>query len=95
MRRARTVLTVRTVRLAPGRLRVGLGRAFAERGGLALAGANGLVQLPGQFRDLGREFGNLFGEIPAPEIRGLVHVAIVVKWTTSSRSDRSRVGARR
>jgi hypothetical protein len=50
--------------LAAGCFGIGLGRAFAERGGLTLAGANGLIQLPGQFGDLGCAFGNLFGEFP-------------------------------
>jgi hypothetical protein len=94
-RRAVAVLTVGVARLAAGRLRVGLGRAFAERGGLSLAGADGLVQLPGQFGDLGREFGNLFGECPTAGTRGLVHAAIVVMWVTSSRPARNRAGARR
>jgi hypothetical protein len=46
---------------------------------LSLAGARRLVQLPGQFSDLGRKFGNLLGEPPAAGARELVHAAIVVK----------------
>ncbi len=63
-RRAVTVLAVDIARLAAGWLRVRLGRALAERSGLPLAGARGLVQPPGQFGDLGREFGDLLGEVP-------------------------------
>src|SRR5690606_20732000 len=68
-RRAVSVLAVRVPRLAAGRLRVGLGWTFAERGSLSLAGAQGLVEPPGQLGDLGREFGNLLGEFPATGTR--------------------------
>lgn len=75
--RAVTVLAVGTTRLVAGRLRVGLGRALAERCGLALARANSFLQLPGQFGDLGREFGNLLGEFLATGTRGLVHTPML------------------
>src|SRR5207247_308769 len=64
-------------RLAAGRLRVGLGRALAERGGLPLAGAQSVVELPGQVGDPGFEFGDTLEEFPAAGTGGLVHAAIV------------------
>jgi hypothetical protein len=76
-RRAVAVGAVGVARLAAGRLRVGLGRPLAERSGLTLAGARGLVRPPGQLGDLGREFGNLLGEFPATGARGLAHAAIL------------------
>lgn len=84
--RAVLVGAVGIARLAAGPLRVGLGGGgtFAERGGLTLAGADRLVQLPGQFSDLGREFSNLFGELPAAGTRELVHAVIVVTWASIS-----------
>ena len=77
-RRAVAVRAVGVARLAAGRLRVGLGRPLAERGGLPLAGAEGVVELPGQLGDLGFEFGDTLEEFPAAGTRGLVHAAIVV-----------------
>jgi hypothetical protein len=56
--RAVRVGTVGGPRLAAGRLRVGLGWPLAEWGGLSLAGAQGVVEPPGQLRDLGFEFGD-------------------------------------
>ena len=76
-RRAVAVGAVGVARLAAGRLRVGLGRPLAERGGLPLAGAEGVVELPGQLGDLGFEFGDTLEEFPAAGTRGLVHAAIV------------------
>ena len=68
---------VGVARLAAGRLRVGLGRALAERSGLTLAGAERVIELPGQLRDLGFEFGDTLEKFPATGTRGLVHGAIV------------------
>jgi hypothetical protein len=75
--RAVPVLAVGVPRLATGRLRVGLGWAFAERGGLPLAGADGVIELPGQLGDPGFEFGDTLEEFPTAGTRGLVHAAIV------------------
>jgi hypothetical protein len=63
--------------LAAGRLRVGLGRAFAEGGGLPLTGADGVVELPGQVGDPCFECGDTTEEFPATGTRGLVHAARV------------------
>ncbi len=71
------MLVVSIAGLAAGRFRIGLRRTFAERRSLSLAGANGLIQLPGQLSDLGREFGNLLGEFPAAGARRLVHSAML------------------
>lgn len=71
------VLAVGVTRLAAGRLRVGLGRTLTERCRLTLARANGLVEPPGQRRDLGFEFGDTLEEIPAAGTRGLVHAAML------------------
>ena len=81
-RRAVAVGAVGVARLAAGRLRVGLGRPLAERGGLPLAGAEGVVEPPGQLGDLGFEFGDTLEEFPAAGTRGLVHAAIVGKRAT-------------
>jgi hypothetical protein len=78
--RAVTVLAVGIARLATGWLRVGLGWAFAERGGLPLADAQSVIELPGQLGDLGFEFGDTLEEFPAAGTRGLVHDAIVGMW---------------
>lgn len=51
-RRAVAVLAVRRAALAPGRLRVGLGRPLAEGGGLTLRSAASLVELGLQRREL-------------------------------------------
>ena len=75
--RAVAVLAVGVARLATGRLRVGLGRPLAERGGLPLPGAQSLVELPGQLRDLGFEFGDALEEFPTAGTRRFVHAAIV------------------
>jgi len=77
-------------RLAAGRLWVGLRRTFAERGGLSLAGAQGVVEPPGQLRDLGFEFGHALEEIPIAGTRGFVHAAIVVT-EASSRPDQGLI----
>ena len=45
-------------RLAAGRLRIGFGWAFAERGRLSLAGADGVFESLGQFDDPSFEFGD-------------------------------------
>ena len=71
------VLAVGIAGLAAGRLRVGLGRPLAERGGLPLPGAEGILQLPGQLRDPGFEFGDTLEEFPTAGTRGLVHDTIV------------------
>ena len=84
--RAVAVLAVGVARLAAGRLRVGLGRTFAERGGLSLAGADSVVEPPGQLGDLGFEFGDAMEEIPTAGTRGFVHDAIVAT-AGSSRPD--------
>src|SRR5207248_931272 len=81
-------------RLAAGRLRVGFGRTLAERGGLTLAGAQGVVEPPGQLRDLGFEFGDTLEEIPTAGTRGLVHTAIVVT-EASSRPDEGLIKHRK
>jgi hypothetical protein len=66
--------------LAAGRLRVGLGRPLAERGGLPLAGAEGVVEPSGQLGDLGVEFGDTLEEIPTAGTRRLGPAAIVPTW---------------
>src|SRR5262249_9319586 len=68
-RRAVPVSAVGGPRLAAWRLRVGLRRALAERGGLSLAGAQGVVEPPGQLRDLGFEFGDTLENIPTAGTR--------------------------
>src|SRR5262249_37289051 len=73
----------------------GLGRTLAERGGLPLAGADGLLQLPGQFGDPGFEFGDTLEEFPAAGTRGLVHAAIVVTGTPVSGASASPAGSDR
>lgn len=79
--RAVAVLAVDITRLAAGRLRVGPGRALAERGGLTLAGAQCVVEFPGQLRDLGFEFGDTLEEFPTAGTRRFVHDAIVLTGT--------------
>jgi hypothetical protein len=69
---------VGVARLAAGGLRVGLGRSLAERGGLPLAGAECVVELPGQLGDPGFEIGHTPEEFPTAAADGLVHAAIVV-----------------
>jgi hypothetical protein len=64
---------VGVARLAAGGLRVGLGRTLAEWGGLTLAGAEGVVEPPGQLGDPGFEVGDTQEEFPAVGTRGLVH----------------------
>jgi hypothetical protein len=44
---------------------------------LSLAGAQSVVEPPGQLRDLGFEFADALEEIPTAGTRGLVHDAIV------------------
>ncbi len=68
---------VGVARLAPGGFRVGLGRAFAERGGLPLARAEGVGERPGQLGDPGFECGDALEEFPAAGTRGLVHAGRV------------------
>jgi hypothetical protein len=68
---------VSVARLATGCFRIGLGWSFAKRSPLAFAGADGLFQLPSQFRDLSSEFGNLFVEFPATGTRRLVHTEML------------------
>jgi hypothetical protein len=82
-RRAVGVLAVGVARLAAGGLRVGLGWALAERSGLPLAGAERVIELPGQLGDPGFEFGDTLQEFPAAGTRGLVHAAIV--WMREAR----------
>jgi hypothetical protein len=65
------------------RLRIGLGRTLAERGGLSLAGAQGVVESPGQRGDLGFEFGDTLEEFPTAGTRGLIHADIVMTGTSS------------
>ena len=76
-RRAVAVGAVGIAGLAARRLRVGLGRPLAERGRLPLAGAQGVVEPPGQLGDLGFEFGDALEEIPTAGTRRFVHAAIV------------------
>jgi hypothetical protein len=83
-RRAVAVGTVSVARLAAGRFRVGPGRTLAERGGLPLAGAQGVVEPPGQLRDPGFEFGDSLEELPAAGTRRLVHATIVVTEASDS-----------
>src|SRR6516162_3087437 len=94
-RRAVAVLAVGVAGLAAGRPRVGLGRPLAERGGLPLAGADGLVELPGQLRDPGFEFGDTLEEFPAPGTRDLFHAAIVVTGTPISGASGAPAGSDR
>jgi hypothetical protein len=68
---------VSTAGFAAGRFRVGLRRTFAERGGLSLAGADGLVQLPGQLGNPGFEFGHAMEQFPTAGTRRLVHAAML------------------
>ena len=77
------MFAVGVARLAAGCLRVGLGRTFAEWGGLSLAGAHSLVEPSGQLSDLGFEFGDTLEEIPTTGTRRLVHDDIVVTWASS------------
>jgi hypothetical protein len=76
-RRSVAVGAVGITGLAAGRLRVGLGRVFAERGGLSLADADSIIEPPGQLGDLGFEFGDALEEIPTAGTRRFVHAAIV------------------
>jgi hypothetical protein len=76
-RRAVPVGTVGVARLATGRLRVGLGRPLAERGGLPLPGAQGLVEPPGQLGDLGFEFGDTLAAFPTAGTGRFVRADIV------------------
>jgi hypothetical protein len=62
--------------LAAGRLRVGLGRTFAEGCGLPLAGAECVLERPGQLGDPCFECGDTTEEFPAAGTRGLVHDGI-------------------
>jgi hypothetical protein len=66
-------VAVGVARLATGGFRVRLGRAFSERGGLPLAGAECVFELPGQLGGPGFECGDTLEEFPAAGTRGLVH----------------------
>jgi hypothetical protein len=79
-RRWRGAMAVRAVRLAglaARRLGIGLGRTLAERGGLPFAGAQGALEAPGQFRDLGFEFGDALEQRPTTGTGRLFHTAMV------------------
>ena len=75
--RAVAVLAVGVAGLTAGGLRVGLGRTLAERGGLPLAGAEGVVKVPGQLGDPGFEFGDLLDEFPTTGTGRFVHTAML------------------
>ena len=85
-RRAVAVGAVGVARLAAGRLRVGLGRPLAERGGLPLAGVDGVVEPPGQLRDLGLEFGDTLYKFPTAGTQRLVHTAMLPNLPSFDRS---------
>ena len=59
--------------LAAGRLRLELGRTLAEGRSLTLAGAERLVELPGQVGDLRAEFVQFLSEGHAAGTDGFVH----------------------
>jgi hypothetical protein len=80
-------------RFATGRFRIHLGRTFAERSRLSLAGAKSLLESAGQLSDLGLEFSNLLEEFPTTGTRGFVHDSIVVaRGSISCASFADKVG---
>jgi hypothetical protein len=76
-RRQMGVLPVGVPGLAAGRLGVGLGRPLAERRGLPLAGAEGLVAPPGQVSDLRPQGGDFDHQSPTARARRFVHASSV------------------
>jgi hypothetical protein len=76
-RRPMAVRAVGIAGLASGGLGLGPGRAFAEGCGLALAGADGFLELPSQGRDLGLQGSDLLEEFATSGTRGLVHAPML------------------
>ncbi|MFO0803379.1 MAG: hypothetical protein U0791_09695 [Gemmataceae bacterium] len=82
-RRAMAVGAVLFAGFAAGRLRFELGRTFAERRGLTLPGAQGVIELPRQIGDPRVECVHFLSECHAAKASGFVHDPMLSTQTGS------------